>query len=74
MAELKRITIQLDPVLFDDLNRVIKHGFRRHVLASLIKMAVKAIEADGEMMIGALMSGQFQVVRDEQERSDIGTI
>lgn len=71
--DLKRITIQLDPALFEDLRRVVEHGYRRHILAALIRMAVNAIESEGDMMIGALMSGKFKVVRDEESRPNFGT-
>lgn len=71
--ELKRITIQLDPELYKDLKRVVEHGYRRHILASLIRMAVNAVETEGEMMIGALMSGKFKVVMHDENRPNIGT-
>ncbi len=70
MAEnLKRITIQVDEKLFNDLNRVVRHGFRRHLIEKLLQLAIESIEDKGDIMIGALISGEYKLVRDEQREA-----
>lgn len=66
MAEngLKRITIQVEPELFADLERLVKHGFRRHLLEKLIRLALTSIEEEGDIMLGALIAGEYKLVRD----------
>lgn len=72
--ELKRITVQVEPELYTRLNRVVQHGFRRHLMAGLIKLALDAIEERGEVMIGALVAGKFKLVWDEEDSPKIGTV
>lgn len=71
--DLKRITIQLKPELYDRLHAHVPHGYRRHVLGELIRLATNAIEERGEVMIGALMGGKFKLVWDDADRPEIGT-
>jgi hypothetical protein len=61
--ELKRITIQVKPETYEKLTRVVRHGFRRHVLEKLIDLAIDAIERDGDTMTGALLGGDYKLVR-----------
>jgi hypothetical protein len=71
--KLKRITIQIKPEQYERLHNTVEHGFRRHVLSSLIDLALDAIEANGDVMIGALMTGKYKLVWDDPERPNIGT-
>lgn len=70
--DLKRITIQLKPELYNKLHNAVPHGYRRHVLAGLIQLAVTSIEEHGDIMIGALMGGKFKLVWNDPERPNIG--
>lgn len=71
--DLKRITIQIKPDLYERLHTVIPHGYRRHLLAGLIGTALDSIEQRGEVMIGAIMAGKYKLVWDDAERPEIGT-
>lgn len=62
---MKRITVLVDDELFDRMNAAVPHGFRRHVVCSVLRLVVDAIEADGNIMVGAIMSDQYKLVRDE---------
>lgn len=66
-VKLKRVTVQVDPELFDELNRVVRHGFRGHLLERLLRMVLDSIERDGDIMLGALIAGEFKLVRDKRE-------
>lgn len=61
----KRITLLVPEDLADRLAEHVPHGFRKHLLASMIKLVLDAIEEDGEMVIGAIMSNNFKLVRSE---------
>ena len=63
---MKRISVDLEEELYADLCKYIPHGFRKHVLHVLIKLVVSAIKENGNVMIGALMSGDFKLVKDIQ--------
>lgn len=67
MSELKRVTVQVEAELFNDLNRVVRHGFRGHLIERLLRMVVDSIERDGDIMLGALIAGEFKLVREERE-------
>jgi len=63
-----RITLLVDEELSTRLNKTVPHGFRKHIMVSLITTVLDAIDADGEMMMGALMAGQYKLVRiDDRE-------
>lgn len=64
---MKRITLQVEDDLHDRLNQVVQHGFRRHLMENLIVTALDAIERDGPMMLGALIGGQYKLVKLEPE-------
>ena len=61
----KRITLLVSEELYERLNASVPHGYRKHLLAAVIDTVLKAIEDDGEMLIGALMARQFKLVRDD---------
>lgn len=63
MNKMKRITVQVDDELFERVQGV-RHGFRGHLMAGLIRVALDAIDREGDIMIGALMSGQYRLVPD----------
>ncbi len=60
---MKRITVQVDEKLFERLQSV-RHGFRGHLVSGLIVLALDAIDRDGDIMIGALISGRYKLVPD----------
>lgn len=59
---MKRVTVPLDDAVFDRMNTTIRHGLRSPLMASLLTMALEAVERDGEMMVGAIMAGQYKLV------------
>ena len=65
----KRITLILEDSLYEDLSSRVPHGYRRHIMAKLIRLALDAIQRDGDIMIGALMSGEYKLVRDEKREA-----
>lgn len=64
----KRTTLILDDKLFEDLNAHVPYGFKRYLLEKLIRLAVDAIKTDGQIMIGALIAGEYKLVRDDPNR------
>lgn len=67
---MARITLEIDDDLNEKLQRVVQRGFRRHVLGGVLRLALNAIEKDGDIMIGALMAGYYKLVRDEPKPED----
>lgn len=57
----KRITVQVDDKTFERV-QTLRHGFRGHLVAGLITLALDAIERDGDLMLGALISGKYKLV------------
>jgi hypothetical protein len=56
--------MQVDPDIADRLNNEIRHGFRGHLMGGLLKLALDAIEKDGDIMLGALIAGKYKLVPD----------
>lgn len=65
MPEEKRITLLVDAELHERLNNLVPHGFRKHLVGALIKLVLDAVETDGNIVIGAVMDGQFKLVRSD---------
>lgn len=63
---LKRVTIQVQPETYERLNRLVRHGFRRHLMEKLVVLVLDAIEKDGEIVVGALMEGSYKLVLDRE--------
>lgn len=60
---MKRISLDIEDELYQDLRAYVPHGFRRHLLAVIIRLAVDAVKDNGQVMIGALMAGEFKLVK-----------
>lgn len=63
----KRITVLVQDDIFLRLNTEIRHGFRGPLIAGVLKMTLDAIEKDGEMMLGALLTGKYKLVPAYEE-------
>jgi len=59
----RRLTIKVTDDLFERIKGV-RHGFRGHLVASLLTVALDAIDKDGEIMVGAIISGEYKLVPD----------
>ncbi len=62
----KRITLLVQDDLYERLNELVPHGFRKHLLIGLIHTALDAIENNGGMMVGALIAREFKLVRTDK--------
>ena len=62
--EMTRTTLIMEAQLKERLDRVVPHGWRKHVLGTVIELVVTAIEAEGDAIMGALVAKQYKLVRD----------
>lgn len=58
---MARITVKLEDDVAERL-ALLQHGFRGHLIASLLVLALDAIDKHGDIMIGAIISGEYKLV------------
>lgn len=72
---MARINFDVDPALFERLKRL-PWGFRTTLIRVLLEKVANSIEQHGEIMIGAILSGEFELVHTPKPRgqnlSDLG--
>ena len=66
---MKRITLHIEEAMYNDLQVYIEHGFRQHVVKSVLRAVIGAIKERGPIVIGALMADQYKLVLDESIKS-----
>ena len=64
---MTRTTFVIDDELYDRMRATIPHGFRRWVITAVLETVIDAIEREGELMIGAIMAGNYKIVFDTDE-------
>ena len=62
MTDSMQMTVRIDSDLHARMEKCVPHGFRRHVVGSVLATVVEAIERDGPIMIGALMAGEYKLL------------
>lgn len=58
----RRITVLIDDDMYERLQTEIRHGFRGPLVAGLLKVALNAVQTDGDLMLGALIAGKYKLV------------
>lgn len=58
---MKKITLMVDDDLFEDVNKHIPWGFRKHVMSTLLRMAVEIAKKDGQIGLAAVMDDSFSL-------------
>lgn len=65
-VKIRRITLRVDEELYQRVQGL-QHGFRGHMVNGLLKLVLDAIDRDGDIIIGAIMSGRYKLVRNEEQ-------
>lgn len=65
--EMKRINLQIDPETYKRIQVTVQHGSLSHLMSGLIKLALDSIDREGDIMLGALISGQYKLVLDYEK-------
>lgn len=63
---VRRITLVITPELSDRLSSM-RHGLRGPLLMALLTAALDSIDREGEIMVGALLSGKYKIVPDYEK-------
>lgn len=61
-----RLHIVVSDELFDELRDTIQWGLRQHLVAAVLKLLIDAVKQDGMMVVGAILSGEYKLVRAEK--------
>jgi len=64
--DLVRVHIRISRKLHKQM-QIVPWGIRRHVLEVVLKLVLDAIKSDGIIVAGAILDGNFKLVRVDQE-------
>lgn len=65
MPKNHRLHIILEEDLFNEWNETIQWGLRQHIVIAVMKMLIAAVQKEGPMFLGAVMSGKYKLVFDD---------
>lgn len=61
MAGSTKITTDIPSELAAKLHELVPWGMRKHLMTAVLETILKAIETDGEIVMGAIMARQFKL-------------
>lgn len=73
----KRITVSIPEDLEKRMLKTIRRGFRDPLISAVLNLLVEALKRDGEIIVGAVLSGQYKLVFDptkEPEDAEAGAL
>lgn len=62
---MAKINLRVSRDLHTELLATVPWGLRRHLVEALLRLVLQAIRKEGPIMVGALLAGEFKLVRDE---------
>lgn len=60
---LAKINVRVSRGLHNDLVDNVEWGLRRHLIECVLRLVVDAIKSEGKIMTGAILAGEFKLVR-----------
>ena len=66
MSNWKRVSIDIEPDQYKVLVDTVPWGLRKHLLRAVVDVVVKAIQKDGQIIIGAILDKHFSLVWNEE--------
>lgn len=70
---LVRVNIHLSKAVHQDMSNLIPWGMRRIVLETVLCLILDAIREDGIQVAGAILDGEFKLIRANPTSSHYGT-
>lgn len=68
-----RVHVRISKQLHDDMLLLLPWGLRRVLHETVLRLVLDAIKSDGMVVAGAILDGQFKLVRvDQESRPDLG--
>lgn len=62
-----RLHIIVPDDLFYEFKDTVQWGLRQHLVAAVLKLIIEAVKEDGMMVVGAILSGEYKLVRAEKD-------
>lgn len=66
----KRLSVIIPELLFNDFRDTIDWGLRQYLFAAVLKLIIQAVKQDGMLVVGAILAGEYKLVRAEKEREE----
>lgn len=61
--ELAKVNVRVSRDLHADLLSAVPWGLRRHLVEAVLRLILDAIKADGQIVTGAILAGEFKLTR-----------
>lgn len=71
MARVRHINVQVPQDLYDEVRSSIPRGLRMVLFESILTLIMQALRADGPIVLGAIMSGEYKLTLARKEGSKI---
>lgn len=62
-----RLHVMMEDELHKDFTDTIQWGLRQYLIIAVVKLILDAVKRDGMMVVGALLSGKFKLVPDDDK-------
>lgn len=63
----KRLSINISDELFEEFRITIQWGLRQYLFAAILRLIIDAVKQDGMMVVGAILSGEYKLIRAEKD-------
>lgn len=71
--KLHRLYMSIPEDVYYDFKDTIQWGLRNAMIVEILKILTKAVQKDGMMIVGAVLSGKYKLVVDKNEESHAET-
>lgn len=62
--KLHRLHVNIDEPTYIEFKDTIQWGLRNTLIVAILKIITKAVQKDGMMVVGAVLSGKYKLVID----------
>lgn len=66
----KRLSVLISDKLFDEYRETIDWGLRQYLFSAVLQLIIDAVKQDGMLVVGAILSGEYKLMRAEKDDSD----
>lgn len=71
MKDFRSINVKVPSDLHDEFVRLVPRGLRLVLMKSILTLILDAINKDGEIVLGAIMAGEYKLALSLAHRGDV---
>lgn len=65
-----RLHVMMDDELHKEFTDTIQWGLRQYLIIAVLKLVISAVKQDGMLIVGAILSGKYKLVPDDDKPRD----